>query len=72
MMKGDQVMTDLDILECFKVRESDNIYCYAVDESFRLAVVRARESINYDYETSFNDLPESVKEIIKRLEGESH
>jgi len=63
-------MARFDILECFRVRESGNVYCYAVDENYRLVVVKASKNTIYDYETSFNDLPESVKEAINRLEAE--
>ena len=65
-------MAEFDVLECFRVRESGNIYCYVVDENYGLAVVKPSLPVNYDYEVSFNDLPESVKECIKKIEGEIH
>ena len=46
------------VVECFRVKETGKVYCYIVENN-KLYI----EEVKF-YETTMNELPESVKKVI--------
>jgi len=49
---------DCHVVECFRVKETGKVYCYIVENN-ELYI----EEVKF-YETTINELPESVKKVI--------
>ena len=62
------------IIECFKIKETGEIYCYTVDEIMEgvgvLGIIKADKNTEYDYEESWKNLPKSVQQVIQQIRNE--